>query len=1423
MADEIPTPPSSPEPQPDLKSAPPPADAPSKDAAPALVKKKRRWPKILAAVLIFLLIVVIFAPSLVSTGIGKSLALKVVNGNLNGKAEVADWSLGWNSGVTVNGLKLVDEKGEVILQVSKIHTQLSLWKALKSGFDEIALGRTDIDNLDLTHINIDADGVPNIAKLLKPSNKKPSTEPLKLSGDIHVNNMTGKVTSAVLAQVLHIEPSNLSVKITGLNDPIENDIQLVFKVEDHSKAGPSILGSTSLVGHADLFDKDALRLDLASGKEKLTLSNVDVAAVNPFLALASLQLNVSGIANGEVDLNLQGEDNQAITGEITVANFVATGPALNDEKFSSKLSVPIKIRRITSAKGPGVLQVENLRVVTDYGEVVITADVAQDALQKLAKGAAPASRGHITVVVNFDKAARLISEMPKTLALLPDVKIESAHVYGQADVWIEPDRIVAKAQVSLADFSGTNKAGKIAIAPIASTIDATYVAGSSGHLSLAQFRDVALSLTSAFSTMQGSTGKDGTLAHFNLSGDADFAKLQSQLKQFSSFGELEIQGLMKFSLSTAGDPLKPDAAVDVTATGNISGLTLKGRGNSSASLKDQVVNADFGGLLNLSDDAIGADVKTLSLSAPSLIEIRKQDGELKLSLARKSAKVTGTGGVTIFTDFKRLADVAKSLSAALVPAPDAASGQLTKGILNGSINFTRGEKSSTAIAGDFVADVSISTQNAPIDDKISITLKASAPDDLTAPLLASIDVKGQFIKAAVNDAALMLARILPDQSRRFNGPLEILNKAKITANIDRLETIQPLLNSFAAPVAAAAKGPAPLPPIRNLAGKLAFTCGLSREGPVTSFNDVNLNLASLSFDRGEGHYESKDKQISVKLAGHINTIQSDGKSLLASIKSIDIAQLAADLDAGQLKITKPIVISNLAGAPTVAGAFEMEGKLADGLRLLEAFQAAKAGSKYPYTGYYVWAEDVSRQGEKIHLVGSLKASKFRAYDPLDLKRVTFAEDLITLNNDVTVNNSTDPAQDTATINNFDLAMQSTGALAIKISGGQLIDWTDQRKIADKLQAHLRIDWPKFWALVKPTLDPETAKSLEDLQLAGVMERDFSILGSFPATGLDKSGRSIPLITPQALQFLSAYGGLAFDRVATSGIEITRLDLPVSMEKGILYIQDATKPKGQRDPQPFSCNSGTIDLGGLQLDLTHADASDPNKLDPHLTLPANKQLVSKVTFNPVLAQTTLGKYVNPGFSNSKEASGLVSVTAVECRNVPFSWFKRSDTNTPAKAAEPIGDGRAEFVFSIDKVRVENAVLSLLVGGQVNGDIKKGTVVIEKGTVTSDIPITINEKSVLGFSGNVNLMTGIIKTFSATVPKSLFNGAAMSNLPPSVNKFIPENILVPFTGTLDKPKFDPVQSLIASATGGKGKPEDILKNLPDLLNGGKKDKR
>src|SRR5690348_16740858 len=73
---------------------------------PAPKRKRRRWPFVIGGIFVALLLLVLLAPTILSAGPFKSMALGIVNDSIDGKVEVADWSLGWNSGITVNGLKL---------------------------------------------------------------------------------------------------------------------------------------------------------------------------------------------------------------------------------------------------------------------------------------------------------------------------------------------------------------------------------------------------------------------------------------------------------------------------------------------------------------------------------------------------------------------------------------------------------------------------------------------------------------------------------------------------------------------------------------------------------------------------------------------------------------------------------------------------------------------------------------------------------------------------------------------------------------------------------------------------------------------------------------------------------------------------------------------------------------------------------------------------------------------------------------------------------------------------------------------------------------------------------------------------------------------------------------------------------------------
>src|SRR5262245_7251967 len=74
-------------------------------------KKRRKWPWVIVGLLVLLLLLVALAPMIASTSPVRGIVVSKINEQLNGKLAVNDWSLGWTSGVKLNGVKIDDEHG----------------------------------------------------------------------------------------------------------------------------------------------------------------------------------------------------------------------------------------------------------------------------------------------------------------------------------------------------------------------------------------------------------------------------------------------------------------------------------------------------------------------------------------------------------------------------------------------------------------------------------------------------------------------------------------------------------------------------------------------------------------------------------------------------------------------------------------------------------------------------------------------------------------------------------------------------------------------------------------------------------------------------------------------------------------------------------------------------------------------------------------------------------------------------------------------------------------------------------------------------------------------------------------------------------------------------------------------------------------
>src|SRR3954466_1749912 len=132
MAD--PTPPSSPD-APDGLPVDPAADAPAGPAAaggagavpppaqpamPAKRKRRRRWPFVVLGVLLFIVLLVILAPTIASMGWVRSAVVAQVNKTRTGSAAINDWSFSWTGGQRVEGVRVLDAAGHQVLQLQSV-------------------------------------------------------------------------------------------------------------------------------------------------------------------------------------------------------------------------------------------------------------------------------------------------------------------------------------------------------------------------------------------------------------------------------------------------------------------------------------------------------------------------------------------------------------------------------------------------------------------------------------------------------------------------------------------------------------------------------------------------------------------------------------------------------------------------------------------------------------------------------------------------------------------------------------------------------------------------------------------------------------------------------------------------------------------------------------------------------------------------------------------------------------------------------------------------------------------------------------------------------------------------------------------------------------------------------------------------------
>jgi len=180
---------------------------------------------------------------------------------------------------------------------------------------------------------------------------------------------------------------------------------------------------------------------------------------------------------------------------------------------------------------------------------------------------------------------------------------------------------------------------------------------------------------------------------------------------------------------------------------------------------------------------------------------------------------------------------------------------------------------------------------------------------------------------------------------------------------------------------------------------------------------------------------------------------------------------------------------------------------------------------------------------------------------------------------------------------------------------------------------------------------------------------------------------------------------------------------------------------------------------------------------------------------------------PRPSPHSQARGLIDVTVGDVTNLPLG-----DLITQRN------DGKGYLILSIREVNIGNKFLNNILGkmnvGSKNGvltaNIRDADLTIQNGVLTQRMPFML-DKATLLFDGQVRLKDQALLPLNLKIPTSTLKFSD------DLRKFIPDEIVMPITGTTTAPKWnlDVVVQNLAVEAGKKA----LLGNVLDRAGGGK----
>ncbi|MHC4843205.1 MAG: translocation/assembly module TamB domain-containing protein, partial [Planctomycetota bacterium] len=566
------------------------------EKVPTKKKRKKWWLWLPLAILLLLIALIVLLPTIISSEMVSNTLLAKINDLAPGKLDFTDLSMGWFKGISISDLNYQDDLESIKVNVKYFAAKPHLGSILSG---KISIGDTVIDE---PVISID---LKEISQPDMPSQKQPPTttpQPQPMVGfpvhqiDLNINNGRFTVTdpqgnSAQLTQI----NTNLNLRPPGEQTNLDFSTNLLSRDQE---------SKISAQAHVTPDKKTGWSLEGTTGDLSIEIQDLDLASLEPFFAMAGLELQTAGslAANfkSEIDQGLP----QTINGTIKGANLELTGSVLKGDKIStSELNVDVQVKRENQ-----LMNIQNFIIDTDWANLR-AAGFIPTTVDSMASFLSQDSQYNLKGSGQID-LAKILSQLPQTLGMKEAVTISSGTI--NTDFAASQGKIASTA--SLTGLSGQIDGKTIALSqPL--TLEAAVTASDS----IITFEKATIGSSFASINLTGTTQK----ANYNA--DIDLAKLQTELGQFIDMGEYNFAG----QIASNGQVTTVEEIISADSSSTIKNLQIST--SPKPPLLEPQVDLDFS--LNYDTTAQSLKIDNAALNT-SFASINTQQASISLAEAQ---------------------------------------------------------------------------------------------------------------------------------------------------------------------------------------------------------------------------------------------------------------------------------------------------------------------------------------------------------------------------------------------------------------------------------------------------------------------------------------------------------------------------------------------------------------------------------------------------------------------------------------------------------------------------------------------------------------------------------------------------------------------------------------------------------------------